>query len=331
MAITAFCVTLCQLRRFAHRDPSPSPPPPAPCAGLSRPRPHARDAILPRSGHDRRPDLHIVVRSRSIWQRERPRIFWWSARTPSPPSPSTAPTSSTPSTGRSSASLPLEMETLDRDGAIHCILLTGHRGACAPPRRRAPGEIVQGQRSADRPSAPSRASTASAASASPVIAAVEEAFALGGGSELAVHADVVVGQREGQVRPARRSCSASCAAPAARSGSRARSASTARWRFALTGDRFAARQVEDLGRRRPRRPHPVRRWPKRRSWPPRSPSRAPVATLLTKEAILTAFETPLESGLAHEKRLFAMLFSTDDQKEGMAAFIEKRPAHFTGK
>jgi len=60
-------------------------------------------------------------------------------------------------------------------------------------------------------------------------------------------------------------------------------------------------------------------------------SRAPVAAALTKEAILTAFETPLEAGLLHEKRLFALLFSTEDQREGMQAFLEKRPAQFTGR
>jgi enoyl-CoA hydratase len=40
---------------------------------------------------------------------------------------------------------------------------------------------------------------------------------------------------------------------------------------------------------------------------------------------------PLRSGLAHERRLFYMLFSTEDQKEGMDAFINKRPAAWKGK
>src|SRR5690606_869826 len=55
-------------------------------------------------------------------------------------------------------------------------------------------------------------------------------------------------------------------------------------------------------------------------------ARAPVAVRLAKEAINAVFETPLQVGLAHERRLFYMLFATEDQKEGMAAFIEKRPA-----
>ncbi|PWV66870.1 enoyl-CoA hydratase/isomerase-like protein, partial [Nocardia neocaledoniensis] len=42
-----------------------------------------------------------------------------------------------------------------------------------------------------------------------------------------------------------------------------------------------------------------------------------------------SFETTLSEGLLFERRVFHSLFATDDQKEGMAAFIEKRPANFT--
>lgn len=59
--------------------------------------------------------------------------------------------------------------------------------------------------------------------------------------------------------------------------------------------------------------------------------RAPVALRMAKEAVNAIFEMPLRSGLAHERRLFYMLFSTEDQKEGMDAFINKRPAAWKGK
>ena len=59
--------------------------------------------------------------------------------------------------------------------------------------------------------------------------------------------------------------------------------------------------------------------------------RAPVALRLAKEAVNAVFETPLQAGLAHERRLFYMLFATEDQKEGMDAFINKRPANWKGK
>ncbi|MFN8456980.1 MAG: enoyl-CoA hydratase-related protein [Anaerolineae bacterium] len=59
--------------------------------------------------------------------------------------------------------------------------------------------------------------------------------------------------------------------------------------------------------------------------------RAPVAVRLGKEAVNRAFETSLNEGLLLERRLFAMLFATEDQKEGMAAFIEKRSATWQGR
>ena len=58
---------------------------------------------------------------------------------------------------------------------------------------------------------------------------------------------------------------------------------------------------------------------------------APVAVRLGKEAVNKAFELSLHEGLAFERRAFQMLFATEDQKEGMAAFIEKRRAQWQGK
>jgi enoyl-CoA hydratase len=60
-------------------------------------------------------------------------------------------------------------------------------------------------------------------------------------------------------------------------------------------------------------------------------ARAPVALRLAKEAVNATFEMPLRAGLDHERRLFYLLFSTDDQKEGMDAFINKRPAQWAGR
>lgn len=60
-------------------------------------------------------------------------------------------------------------------------------------------------------------------------------------------------------------------------------------------------------------------------------SRAPIALRLAKEAILQAFESSLSDGLADERRAFYLLFATQDQKEGMAAFIEKRKPEWKGR
>jgi len=60
-------------------------------------------------------------------------------------------------------------------------------------------------------------------------------------------------------------------------------------------------------------------------------AQSPLAVMMNKELVETAYETTLSTGVAVERRLFHSLFAFEDQKEGMAAFIEKRPAKFTGK
>jgi enoyl-CoA hydratase len=55
------------------------------------------------------------------------------------------------------------------------------------------------------------------------------------------------------------------------------------------------------------------------------------AVLAAKEAVNRALETSLSEGLRFERRVFHALFATQDQKEGMAAFIAKRPATFKNK
>ena len=50
-----------------------------------------------------------------------------------------------------------------------------------------------------------------------------------------------------------------------------------------------------------------------------------------RRAVNRAFETSLAEGVRFERRVFHSLFATEDQKEGMAAFVEKRPAKFKNK
>ncbi len=52
------------------------------------------------------------------------------------------------------------------------------------------------------------------------------------------------------------------------------------------------------------------------------------AAMMTKEMVNTAYETTLSQGIMFERRLFHSLFATEDQKEGMQAFIDKRQPHF---
>src|SRR5690606_42027747 len=50
--------------------------------------------------------------------------------------------------------------------------------------------------------------------------------------------------------------------------------------------------------------------------------------MMAKESVNRAYEMPLAEGITFERRLFHAMFATDDQKEGMAAFVEKRTPQF---
>jgi enoyl-CoA hydratase len=60
-------------------------------------------------------------------------------------------------------------------------------------------------------------------------------------------------------------------------------------------------------------------------------SMAPLAAIACKEMVNAAYETTLTQGIVFERRLFHGLFGTEDQKEGMAAFVDKRKADWKGK
>ncbi len=59
--------------------------------------------------------------------------------------------------------------------------------------------------------------------------------------------------------------------------------------------------------------------------------RPPIAARLGKQAVLAAGETTLSAGLAHERRLFELGMATEDRREGMRAFLEKRKPEFRGR
>ena len=60
-------------------------------------------------------------------------------------------------------------------------------------------------------------------------------------------------------------------------------------------------------------------------------SKSLLTTMAIKESVNRSFEMPLAEGLLFERRLFHSLFSSNDQSEGMAAFVEKRSPRFRDK
>ncbi|MGH7550114.1 MAG: enoyl-CoA hydratase-related protein, partial [Gemmatimonadota bacterium] len=59
--------------------------------------------------------------------------------------------------------------------------------------------------------------------------------------------------------------------------------------------------------------------------------KSPVTLALAKRALRAAYEMPLSAGLAHERDLFALAFTTEDKEEGVRAFLEKRPPEWKGR
>lgn len=219
-----------------------------------------------------------------------------------------------------------ELTTLDHDDAIHAIVLTG-----AGERAFAAGADIaemSGATSAQMALGPFEGWDRIRRIHKPIIAAVE-GFALGGGNELAMHADMIVaGETAKFGQP-----EILLGIMAGAGGTQRLTRTIGKYRameICLTGERFSAQQMEAWGLVNHVVPAGQAR-AEAEKLAQKVAAQAPIAALLTKEAILAAHNMPLEAGLAHEKRLFALLFSTADQKEGMAAFMEKRPAKFEGK
>ncbi|SEK16154.1 MULTISPECIES: enoyl-CoA hydratase-related protein [unclassified Variovorax] len=169
---------------------------------------------------------------------------------------------------------------------------------------------------------------ATAASPKPMIAAVR-GYALGGGCELAQLCDIIIAGE-----------SAKFGQPEIRIGIIPGGGGTQRltqaigkhkaMRYLLTGDPFSARDAEAMGlvsevvADEEVEPHAV-------AIAARIAAMSPLAVQQIKDVVLRGMDMPLDAALTLETRALHLLFSTQDQKEGMAAFIEKREPVFSGK
>ena len=162
----------------------------------------------------------------------------------------------------------------------------------------------------------------------PLIAAVN-GYALGGGCELALLCDLIVAGD-----------SARFGQPEVNLGIIPGAGGTQRWarsagkaaamEAVITGAQFSAQRAYDLGLIN--RVVPAETTiPVAQRWAREIAEKPPLAVRMGKEAVNKAFETPLAEGLAAERRAFYFLFATDDQKEGMKAFLEKRKGDFKGR
>ena len=218
------------------------------------------------------------------------------------------------------------LENLDGDDSIHCLVLAGDERAFAAGadiselRDSATMDLYFGAR-LDLWDAIRSVRT-------PLVAAVS-GYCLGGGCELAMACDLIVASESAQFGQPETGLGVMPGA----GGTQllARSIGKAKTMDVVLAGRFLdAHEAERAGL--------VARVVAREAWLDEAKdvareiaAKAPVAQRLAKEAVNRAFETTLSAGLDVERKLFHLVHSTEDAKEGLAAFGEKRKPEFKGR
>ncbi|TMB57059.1 MAG: enoyl-CoA hydratase [Chloroflexi bacterium] len=218
------------------------------------------------------------------------------------------------------------LEALDRDDAIRCLVVTGNERAfaagadIAEMANATPIELLRTNRIAqwDRVRRISK----------PVIAAVS-GWCLGGGNELAMALDLIVAGEGARFGQPEINLGVIPGAGGTQRLTRAIGKSRA-MEMILTGEPIDAREALRLGLVSRVVPDELV-VEDAMALAASIATKAPLALRMAKEAVNAAYEMSLTDALAHERRLFYLLFASEDQKEGMAAFVEKRPPDFKGR
>lgn len=215
---------------------------------------------------------------------------------------------------------------LERDDAVRCVVLTGSERAFAAGAdvtefaAATPVEMLSAYRFQqwDRIRAFGK----------PLIAAVR-GFALGGGCELAMIADMIVageGARFGQPE-----INLGIIPGAGGTQRLTRAVGKARaMELILTGRHVTAAEAYAMGLVTRVVPDEAV-LDEAKALAAQIAAKPPVAVRLAKDAILKAFDTTLETGLDYERKVFYLLFATEDRTEGIQAFLAKRPPAFKGR
>lgn len=224
------------------------------------------------------------------------------------------------------AELVQALETFDRDEKVRAIVLTGSERAFAAGAdiKEMSDETSISIMQKDQFATWDRVKNVK----KPVIAAVS-GFALGGGCELAMTCDIIIASESAQFGQPEINIGV---IPGA-GGTQRLTRCVGKYRameMILTGRPITAHEAYELGL--VNKVVPVEVYlDEAKALAKEIAKRPPIAVQLAKEAVLKTFDVPITEGLSFERKNFYALFSSEDQKEGMKAFLEKRPASFVGK
>ena len=220
-----------------------------------------------------------------------------------------------------------ELTALDNDDAIRCIVLTGNERAFA-----AGADIKENFVTATPISMLKQDLTtrweAIRRIRTPIIAAVS-GYALGGGCELAMICDIIVASETAQFGQPEINLGI---IPGA-GGTQRLTRAVGKYRaneLILTGRRIKADEAKAIGLAA--QVYPAASWLDDAKGLARTiAEKPPVAARLATEAVDIAWNSTLDAGLEFERKAFYLLFATEDKKEGVDAFVNKRKASFKGK
>jgi enoyl-CoA hydratase len=220
-----------------------------------------------------------------------------------------------------------ELTALDDDDAIRCIVLTGNERAFAAGADIKEAFVTATPVSMLRQDLTSRWE-AIRRIRTPIIAAVS-GYALGGGCELAMICDIIVASETAQFGQPEINLGI---IPGA-GGTQRLTRAVGKYRaneLILTGRRFKADEAKAIGL--VAQVYPAASWLDDAKALARTiAEKPPVAARLATEAVDLAWNSTLDAGLEFERKAFYLLFATEDKKEGVDAFVNKRKAVFKGK
>ncbi len=218
------------------------------------------------------------------------------------------------------------LESLDRDPSIHAIVLTGSDKAFAAGAdiKEMAGLSTAEMKKRDLIGKWDRIFKIK----KPMIAAVS-GFAFGGGCEVAMMCDMIIASETAKFGQLEINLGI---IPGA-GGTQRLTHAIGKWKameWILTGNVYNAQEAFVAGL--VNKVFPVGEYlNEAKKLAKKIAEKSPIAIAAAKQSILKALELPLEKGLAAERELFYQLFDSEDQKEGMRAFLEKRPPKFQGQ